>query len=150
MFAATLPLRGLLYLIRGSLYLFAANFTCFAATSPVSRLTLPVRGSLYLYPELPGAPQSCPELLRAAFRTSSGPKPPRWSKWPVSVPIRTMSDPRPPRWDQFGPKAAQVVQMVRFGAISGQFGPKAAQVLQMDRFGIIFNNFGPRRPGCSK
>ena len=33
-----------------------------------------------------------------------------------------MSDPRPPRWDQFGPKAAQVVRMLRFGTISDQFG----------------------------
>ena len=39
--------------------------------------------------------------------------------------------------DHVGPKAAQVVQMVRFGTISDQFGPKAAQVLEMVRPGIV-------------
>ena len=48
-FAATLPVRGLLYQFRGLLYLFHGYFARFAATLPVSRLTLPVRGLLYQF-----------------------------------------------------------------------------------------------------
>ena len=46
--------------------------------------------------------------------------------------------------DNFGPKATQMLQMVRFGTISDHFGPKATQMLQKVSFGTILDNFGSK------
>ena len=46
--------------------------------------------------------------------------------------------------DNFGPKAIQMLQMVRFGTISDHFGPKATQMLQMISFGAILDHFGSK------
>ena len=46
--------------------------------------------------------------------------------------------------DQFEPKAARMLQMVHFDIFLDQFGPKAAQMLQMVHFGTILGHFGPK------
>ena len=46
--------------------------------------------------------------------------------------------------DNFGPKAAQILQIVSFGIILDYFGPKVTQILQMISFGTILDHFGSK------
>ncbi len=46
--------------------------------------------------------------------------------------------------EHFGPKFAQMIQMVSFGTILDHLGPKAAQMFQMDSFVTILHNFAPK------
>ena len=46
--------------------------------------------------------------------------------------------------EHFGPKAAQMLQMVSFGTIFYDFRPEAPQILQMVSFGTSFVHFKPK------
>ena len=46
--------------------------------------------------------------------------------------------------EHFGPEAAQMLQMVRFGTIFDDFRPKAPQTLQMVSFGTSLVHFKPK------
>ena len=46
--------------------------------------------------------------------------------------------------EHFGPKAAQMLQMVSFGTIFDDFRPKAPQILQMVSFGTSLVHFKPK------